>query len=684
MAPWKSNLPSNVKIQTQHSTSLLLALGMFLVLLSGCTVVGPGFVQPDVPTLSQQYQSREFQQQPSIDLDNWWQSFADPIMEQLVSQALQNNLTVQIAAERIIEARANVSLNGGNLAPNVNTSTGYEYLKRSPNARPFVGSNGDPFQLFTSGFDAIWEIDLFGRLERSIQAAEAELLAQEYSLQDVQQTLLADVATSYLSIRLIQNQIQTIDQSLMLQEETNRVVGGRADAGVATKLDAEQTQAFLHRSRADKAILELQLNCEFNRLSILLGESPAPLIREFVGVGPIPQSPYIPAAGIPADLIRRRPDIRQAEAEVGAATARVGVAEADLYPTLTLLGSISLSAQDVSSLFQTDSLAFNVGPSFTWNILHFGRICDNIEIHESRLRQTATSYRATVLTAVKEVEDAMAKYDGYQKQLMSLESALQSDAKAVELSLQRYKIGKSNFQRVLDSQLQMLQDSQASATARANANIQLIRLYRAAGGGWPGHAGSASCGCTECAAGAANQVVQQETIQDGFVAQNQNGVLIQEQPAGVSIDAGAMLVENPQGFEGSYSPESQMLKEGKTVLQVDEAVPPDPGMIPSSLQIGLPANDFSPIEFTPNLGQSQPRNTGRVANKSMTRELFDWSEQETAVVRSMRQSREPVQRVAKAEYFVESPEDSNKQKTQKASSIWPTATEWVSEAMKDN
>ena len=365
-----------------RGTGFLLGLATFFVFLSGCTLVGPEFVQPDVPTLSQQYQAHEFQQQPSDELDSWWRSFADPTLEQLVSQALQNNLTVQVAAERIIEARANVSLNGGNFAPNVTSHTGYEYLKRSPNARPFVGQNGDPFQLFTSGLDSIWEIDLFGRLERAIQAAEAELMAQEYSLRDVQQTLVADVGASYLSIRLLQNQIQTIDQSLMLQEETNRIVSSRADVGVGTKLDAEQTKAFLHRSRADKAILELQLNCEFNRLSILLGESPAPMIREFVGIGPIPDAPYVPETGIPADLIRRRPDIRRAEAEVGAATALIGVAKADLYPTLTLLGSISVSAQDFSSLFQTDSLAFNVGPSFTWNILHFGRICDNIEIHE--------------------------------------------------------------------------------------------------------------------------------------------------------------------------------------------------------------------------------------------------------------------------------------------------------------
>ena len=680
-----------------RGTGFLLGLATFFVFLNGCTLVGPEFVQPDVPTLSQQYQAHEFQQQPSVELDSWWRSFADPTLEQLVSQALQNNLTVQVAAERIIEARANVSLNGGNFAPNVTSHTGYEYLKRSPNARPFVGQNGDPFQLFTSGLDSIWEIDLFGRLERAIQAAEAELMAQEYSLRDVQQTLVADVGASYLSIRLLQNQIQTIDQSLMLQEETNRIVSSRADVGVGTKLDAEQTKAFLHRSRADKAILELQLNCEFNRLSILLGESPAPMIREFVGIGPIPDAPYVPETGIPADLIRRRPDIRRAEAEVGAATALIGVAKADLYPTLTLLGSISVSAQDFSSLFQTDSLAFNVGPSFTWNILHFGRICDNIEIHESRLRQTAISYRSTVLNAVKEVEDAMVKYDGFRKQLVSLENALQSDAVAVELSLQRYKIGKANFQRVLDSQLQLLQDSQASAAARANANIQLVRLYRAIGGGWPGHGGvpghdgvpghaggQTNLGCAGCATEHGelgdvglnvDQTLQHEIVDGGIVTQDPNGGVVQEHSDFFSSDAGTTIIEAPGGFVDSNSIETQMLNEGKTILQLDNTIPSTSAS---------PPTDFSPIEFTPDLGQSQPQEIGPVVNQGMSKELFDWSEQDTAVVRSTHQRQKTVQRVANLNFFAESPEQNNKQSTQKASLNQPASTEWTSETGNDN
>lgn len=483
------NRPSPI----QHSLSACLHgktwLIFFLLVTCGCNIVGPNYSQPAPQMLSQEfYANTEISPQPTADLQTWWQNFADPTLNKLIEQAIQKNLTVQQAAERIIEARAIVNLNGGQLAPNVDFLAGYDFLKRAPNARPFAGDNiGRSFSLFSSGFDSTWEIDLFGKIARSIEAAEADLASQNFSLQDVQQTLVADVATSYLTIRLLQDQIQTVEQSIDLQRLTQTTIQERLDAGISTRLDSEQTKAFLHRTRATKAALNQQLKCEFNRLSVLVGESPAQPIREFVGTAPIPTVPLVPQAGIPADLIRRRPDVRAREAEVMAATARIGIAEADLYPSLTLLGSISLGATDPSSLFQSDSLAFSLGPSIQWNILHYGRICDNIEIHESKLRQSVLAYRETILNAVQEVEDAMAKHVGLNEQLAALAQAQEADSLAVDLSLERYQIGKANFQRVLDAQLQLLQDSRAIAEAQANYNIQLIRIYRALGGGWPGH-----------------------------------------------------------------------------------------------------------------------------------------------------------------------------------------------------
>jgi NodT family efflux transporter outer membrane factor (OMF) lipoprotein len=429
---------------------------------------------------------------PTTDPVSWWQSFADPTLNQLVQQAVTKNLTVQKAAERIIEARANVHLRGGHLASNVNLTKSDKFNKMGSADHPFSGADVESFSRFASDFDSIWEIDLFGRIACRMKAAEAELSATEFSLADVQQTLAADVATSYLTIRLLQDQIGLTNESIELQRATAQLVGDRTDAGVSTKLDGEQVTAFLHRSIAAKAALNQQLDCEFNRLSILLGESPANLLRDFVGSGAFPTSPLIPDAGIPADLLRRRPDVRFAEAKVAAASITKAVG----CPRFSLRGRIASSSTDKSSLLQPSSHTRSLDCSPIRNILHFGPICDKIEIQESRFRQTVADYRRAILAAVKEVEDALAKYDGYQTQLTAFEKARLADANAVELSLERYKVGKGNFQRVLDTQLQLLEDSQATVIARANATIQLVRLYKATGGGWSASEGCTIQGCT--------------------------------------------------------------------------------------------------------------------------------------------------------------------------------------------
>lgn len=470
---------------------------MIAVTFLGCRTVGPDFGGAPVPVLGPDFQAASGMSEtphpvPMADPVSFWSSFSDPILDQLVAQSLANNLTVRQAAERILEARANLQLNGAQRRPNVDSVGQYSFSKQSLNAQPFVGPNGNSFNLFTSGFDSTWEIDLFGRIRRSIEAAEAELETQHATLADVQQTLTADVASSYFTIRLLQEKISILESSIELQKQTAALVDDRLDAGISTELDREQTKAFLHRTQGQRASLAQQLDLEFNRLSLLLGEAPSDELRIFVGLRNVPSVSMTPDLGIPADLLRRRPDVRQAEAEVHAATARIGIAEADLYPSLTLLGSISLSAKSVSQMFQTESLAFNVGPSLRWNILHFGRICDNIEIQNARLKQILAQYEQAVLVAVKEVEDGLIKYQGYQTQQMSFDQARIADAKAVELSLERYRAGKANFQRVLDTQLQLLEDSQSVAATRANSLIELVRIYKATGGGWPGPTSDAS------------------------------------------------------------------------------------------------------------------------------------------------------------------------------------------------
>ena len=621
----KLDHPIDIKRPSWLATGCLFGSAVFGILLSGCASVGPGLQQPALPMLTSNYQVRDSQLQSTVDLDSWWQSFSDPTLDQLVSRSLANNLTVQVAVERIVEARANLNMKGRKLCRHV---------------------------------DSNWELDLFGRIESTQQTAQANLLAKEFSLQDVQQTLVADVATSYLNIRLVQTQIEIVEQSLQLQQKTTTLVSGRASAGVVTKLDAEQTVAFLHRSRANKAALELELDTELNRLAILLGESPTFSLRNLVGVGSIPEAPYLPAAGIPTDLIRRRPDIRQAEAEVGAATALTGIAKADVYPRLRLSGFLSPLG----------------GPSpLAGNPLNFRRGNDNVEIQESRSRQAINNYRVAVLAAVKEVEDSMAMYDGYRKQLAELEIALQADARAVELSLQRYEMGKANFQRVIDVQVRMLEDSQASAEARAKANIQLIKLYKAVGGGWPGQAAAGFCGgCAECATGhqqgcsegcsSVEPSLQHAGFQNDAHPMNQ-GYTIQAEPSLQLQDGG---YGNTGGFESDV-----MLPSSLQMIS-----PPQPGH--NSI---LQTDDFGPGDFTPNFGQSSQNPNGSASNAVLA-EMFDWDEKDAAVVKSFPQNQSPSSPIATAGYFADAPRVDNKQKTQKASSIRSTSVVWDSEAVK--
>ena len=466
-----------------------LSIGIgFLLCFTGC-VVGPDFNRPLPPELSQQFVNQTVENQPftggpSVDLTTWWRQFSDPLLEHLLERAVSQNPTIQESYHRIAAARAQVKIQGGRLNPTANLGGNYALTKRSQNAQPFVGRNGESFNLFTLGSDTVWEFDLFGKIQRSIESAEANVQFEQFELEAVRQTLLADIASSYLRIRLLQRQIESTNESLAIQSQTEQLVAGRADAGLSTELDQSQTEAFFHRSLALRAVFEQQLEVEFNLLNLFLGQTPDPQLKTFLGVLPLPQIPAVPEIGFPAELLRRRPDIRRDEMAVAAATANVGIATADLYPQLSLLGSISVSAQTVSGLFETEGLGFSVGPSVSWNILNYKRIGFNIEAQEALFRQTAARYQSTVLGAVNEVEEALIQHHGYKKQWFSLNEAIVADKKAVELSLERYKAGKANFQRVIDAQQQLLQDRQLRDEAQSLAIDALIRLYKATGGGW--------------------------------------------------------------------------------------------------------------------------------------------------------------------------------------------------------
>ena len=453
----------------------------------GCQVVGPDYSGINGPHLKPSYAAESSVELPTqADAVAFWTSFSDPKLDRLIGQALCNNLSVKIAMERIIESRSRVNLSGGQLLPDVNSSNGYAFSKQSLNAFPFVGPNGSPFSLFHSGWDASWELDLFGRLERSIEASEARLHSRQADLAVVQQTLTADVAMAYFTIRQLQQQIQLHQHSLALNAAVSESLEDRFELLDSVDLDREQLRGTKLRTRAKQVDLEKDLRLAFHRLSILLGEPPSNAIQDFVGKRPLPENVLVPIHGLPANLLQKRPDIQSAEAKVHAATAEVGIATADLYPSLTLIGNISLQARDTTKLFQSESLAFALGPSLRWNILHFGRVCDNIDIQDSKLRQALINYQSVVLNSVREVEDCLVQLDALGKRREVLAESLDANSRAVELSLEGYRDGTVPFQRVADSQENMLRDSLTLVSVRAGQVAQAIRLFKACGGAWPG------------------------------------------------------------------------------------------------------------------------------------------------------------------------------------------------------
>lgn len=566
-------------------------------------MVGPNFATPTPPILEPSYVL--LANEPTIPLDLWWQVFADEKLNALVDRAYRNNLDARVAYERVVEARSNLQLVSADRSPNVSTLTEYQYSLRSQNAQPFAGPNAQaPFDLFELGLDSAWQIDLFGKIQRSIEAATAELLFEEHEAEFVRQTLLSDVASSYLQIRLLQNQLDLAQQSIAVQEQTAMLVDQREKAGLSNTLDLVQTRSLQQRVMAIRADLKQQLEVELNQLSILVGEAPSFGIRDFIGFERLPNVPPMAEVGFPVELIRRRPDVRRQEMALAAAVARIGIAEADLYPQLSLIGTISVSAQNVSDLFETASLDFEVGPSLRWNILHFGRITSNIEIQQSQCRQAFYEYQRSVIDAAREVEDALARHQSFRTQTALLSQAVEADQKAVELSLERYNAGKANFQRFLDAQQQLVVDLQQRAGTHAQSIEQLIRLYNALGGSWrPGNGAPIQF-----------QQVQQVQYTDPVIGVPPQGVLQQVHPQ--SQSQVQSILQQP-GEQTMPIPQQTMPQQ--TIPQPQEQIfqlnPPEQLQQLPSLQSGLntsnqippPAPLPSPEAFDgfPNIGDEE-------------------------------------------------------------------------------
>ncbi|OFX19394.1 MAG: hypothetical protein A2V77_04045 [Anaeromyxobacter sp. RBG_16_69_14] len=452
-----------------------------LALIAGCAV-GPDFVRPGLPeraawAATAQGTSGATADEPA--LARWWSRFDDPVLTALVERSSGSNLDLLQARARLREARARRGSAAADLAPMV-TGSGSAARTRSsvePDTRATVN-------LFQVGLDASWEIDLFGGTRRAVESASATEQAAVEDVRDVRVSLVAEVGLTYLDLRTTESRLALARQNLATLQETADLTHWRADAGLTTQLDAEQARANLEAQRAAVPPLERDLVKDRNALAVLLGLQPGALDAQLQAARPVPLVARAVAVGVPADTLRRRPDVRRAERKLAAQTAQVGVAQAARFPALTLSGSIGLESLTAGSLLESGAVTSSLGAGLLAPIFNAGKLARAVEVQDALREQSLLAYRAAVLTALREVENALVTFDREQVRRSALTRATDAARQAASLARDQYEAGLIAFTSVLDAErtLHAFQDS--LATSEGEVGATLIRLYKALGGGW--------------------------------------------------------------------------------------------------------------------------------------------------------------------------------------------------------
>jgi NodT family efflux transporter outer membrane factor (OMF) lipoprotein len=415
------------------------------------------------------------------DLAAWWRTFDDPVLDELVERAARQGLDLREAFARVREARALRGVSAADYYPTVDGVASYERRDQSQNTA--FGNFAFDEDVYTVGFDAAWEIDLWGRVRRSVEAADADLAATIEDAHDVAVTVAAETALSYVDYRAFQTRLAIARNNVALQEETLQVVNSRFDAGLVDERDVAQARTNVESTRSRVPALEVGLRAAENRLSVLLGLAPGALAELLAETQPIPVPPVAIAVGVPADLLRRRADVRRAERVLAAETARIGVAEGDLYPRLALVGNLGLTSNDSGTLFESDSQFFGFGPSLRWNLFDGGRLRGRVKAQDARAEQALVRWERAVLVALEETENSMTSFVREQSRRESLIAAAEQARRAVELARTQYDEGPTDFQIVLISERALADLEDELALSEAAITGSAVRLYKALGGG---------------------------------------------------------------------------------------------------------------------------------------------------------------------------------------------------------
>ncbi len=461
---------------------VLLPLFLWVILnLMSCATVGPDYVEPR-PEMPSAWQATP---DPAVVpgkamIRRWWTVFDDPMLTRFIQEAGESNLDLRAAVARMDEARARLGFATGQRVPQIDAQGSVIRQRSSENALSNFGTE----TFYSPGVAASWEIDLFGRVRRSVEAATADFQASQEDRTDVMITLYAEVARTYVNVRTYQARLAAAESNINSQKQVLALTQARFKNGLATDLDMAQAERVLASSEAEVPPLRIELARAVNTMAVLLGHRPGALYKELSEPKSIPIPPSKATVGVPVDLLRQRPDIRRAERQLAAQTARIGVATADLYPSFSLTGFFGYESIDTSELFDAGSRVFTFGPSLRWNFFDGGRIRNQIKVQDALTEQALLSYEKTVLNALNEVENALVAYIEQRIRFEALQRSVDASRRSVKLSTDLYKEGLVDFQNVLDAQRALFNFENQVAAARGNSAVNFVRLYKALGGGW--------------------------------------------------------------------------------------------------------------------------------------------------------------------------------------------------------
>ena len=466
--------------------------------INGCAMVGPDFVKPEAPVQSKWIESRHpgIRTEPN-DYRDWWMVFDDPVLTRLVATAYQQNLPLQIAGLRIFQTRAQLGVLVGNVYPQRQQGRGGANYNRASENSPNSLNADDAFWQYNVGFDVAWELDIWGKFRRAIESGVANLESSIADYDNVLVSLTAEVARTYVLLRTFEERLEIARKNVKIQQRSLEIAEIRFKAGAVTELDVAQARSLLKNTEAFIPRFEVSIRQAKNALATLLGKLPGEIDHMLDGPRLIPKAPAQTVVDIPAELLRRRPDIQLAEYQIATQTPLIGVSKADLFPTVEIFGSFGLltstsqntisggqSGSSFSDLFESDSFEFSGGPAVRWNLMNYGRINNRVRVEDAVLQQLIVNYEDTVIRAQQEVEDAMIGFLRKRQEAQLLDDSVKASQRSVDLSMLQYREGLIDYQRVLDTQ-RFLTDQQDVWTAtRGDVILNLIGMYKALGGGW--------------------------------------------------------------------------------------------------------------------------------------------------------------------------------------------------------